>query len=105
MNEIALFLVEHCPEIKVIDPSNSAVYTYSPYAATTNNTVCTGYHLGGSLETGSTHTVLQTDADVTSTPAGYQVCNVVGATADFSGADSGKCNAGHIGTACFDARS
>ena len=96
-----------------VDPSNNAVYSYAPYAQTTNNTICSGYHIGADLETGSTHTVLQTDADSTTLSPnagetavpGTQVCNVAGATADFHGSDAGKCAAGDIGTACYDVRS
>ena len=96
-----------------IDPSTNAVYAYSPYAATTNNTICSAYHLGADLESGSTHSVLQTDADSTTlapsagetAAPGLQVCNVVNATADFHGTDSGKCDAGSVGTACYDVRS
>lgn len=97
-----------------IDPSNNAVYSYSPYASTANNTVCIGYHIGASLESGVTHTALQTDADTTTLTlnagetavSGMQVCNEAGATADFHGSDSGKCNdATDVGSACFDARS
>jgi prepilin-type N-terminal cleavage/methylation domain-containing protein len=85
-----------------VDPSNNAVYSYTPYASASNLTVCIGYHLGGSLESGSTHTVLQTDADVSS----GTLCTAVGAPgADFPGIDSGKCNAADIGTACYDVRS
>lgn len=96
-----------------IDPSNNLVYKYVPYASTANNAICSGYHLGGDLETGSTHTVLQTDADVTTLvvsgtetqPAATQVCNVVGAGTDFHGSDTSKCNASSVGTACYDTRS
>ena len=96
-----------------VDPSNNNVYHYSPYAATANPAICSGYHLGGSLESGSTHTALQTDADSTTlaasagetNPASTQVCT--GGDADFHGTDSGKCNPGNtdIGTACYDVRS
>ncbi len=98
-----------------IDPSDNAVYAYSPYAQTTNNTMCSGYHLGADLESGSTHSALQTDANVTTLAAsggetsivsqGIQVCNVAGAPADFHGTNSGKCLASNVGTACYDVRS
>ncbi len=109
-----------------LDPSNNAVYSYSPYSSSLNGgaqaAICSGYHIGASLESGITHTVLQTDADVTTLtpiagtpPTGgeadqkvvgisMQVCT--GGTADFHGADTQKCNpAGDIGTACYDVRS
>jgi prepilin-type N-terminal cleavage/methylation domain-containing protein len=96
-----------------IDPSTNAVYHYAPYAQTTNPAICSGYHLGASLESGTTHTALQTDADSTTLSAGAgetlvsgtQVCT--GGDADFHGSDAGKCNppTTDIGTACYDVRS
>lgn len=87
------------------DPSNNAVYTYVPYAAVSNPGVCTGYHLGASLE--ATSAATDSDVDLTATPAGLQVCTQApGGTADFSGADSpNKCKATDTGTSCFDVRS
>jgi general secretion pathway protein G len=93
------------------DPTGNLVYSYSPYASSANATVCIGYHLGGSLESGSTHSVMQNDADGTTlTPSagetavsGMVVCT--GGTADFHGTDAGKCNAADAGTACYDVRS
>jgi prepilin-type N-terminal cleavage/methylation domain-containing protein len=104
-----------------IDPSNNAVYSYTPYAATTNTSICSSYHLGADLESGVTHTVLQTDADVTATapaisgtpPTGGETLQTAspilltvctGGGTDFHGADTQKCNSGNIGTACFDVR-
>ncbi len=104
-----------------IDPSNNAVYEYRPYAATTNQAVCSSYHLGADLESGITHTVLQTDADVTAAapaisgtpPTGGETLQTAspilltictGGAADFHGADTQKCNNSNIGTACFDVR-
>lgn len=96
-----------------VDPSNNNVYHYAPYASTLNAAICSGYHLGASLESGSTHTALQTDSDATTlaasagetVPATTQVCT--GGDADFHGTDSGKCNppSTDIGTACYDVRS
>lgn len=98
-----------------VDPSNNNVYHYAPYAASSNAAICSGYHIGTSLESGSTHTALQTDADnttlaivgVETTPASTVLCT--GGDADFHGADSGKCNpfsgiSTDIGTACYDVR-
>ncbi len=104
-----------------VDPSNNAVYEYRPYAATTNTANCISYHLGADLESGVTHTVLQTDADVTAaapaisgtpptggetlqtlSPILLQVCT--GGATDFHGADTQKCNSSSIGTACYDVR-
>lgn len=101
-----------------IDPSNNAVYSYTPYAATTNVGACSSYHLGADLESGITHTVLQTDADIYASAAGsgalagetqqnavpilLTICT--GGSADFHGDDSSKCDASNIGTACFDVR-
>ncbi len=85
-----------------IDPSNNAVYEYRPYAAITNPGICSSYHIGADLESGSTHTVLQTDADyIVASP--LQICTG-GASPDFNGSDLGKCNAANIGSACFDVR-
>jgi prepilin-type N-terminal cleavage/methylation domain-containing protein len=96
-----------------VDPSNNAVYAYSPYAASTPaaaNSVCSGYHLGASLESGPAHPQLGTDADLAATPAGLIRCTDAGATADFPGVDTGganngKCLPAHFGTACYDVRS
>ncbi len=99
-----------------IDPSNNNVYHYSPYASTANAAICSGYHLGADLESGITHTALQTDADNTTLavnagetqPTLTQVCT--GGDVDFHGSDSGKCTPASgvntdIGTACFDVKS
>ena len=91
-----------------IDPSNNAVYSYVPYAQTaTTPAICSGYHIGADLESGITHTVLQTDADFTPALAAAQglgVCNISSNT-DFSGVDSAKCLSSDIGSACYDVRS
>jgi prepilin-type N-terminal cleavage/methylation domain-containing protein len=100
------------------DPSNSAAYSYAPYqvddADASNDGLCIGYHIGGSLESGITHTALQTDADKTTlalnpgetTATNFELCAEVGASPDFHGSDQGKCNdTTDIGSACFDARS
>ncbi len=98
-----------------IDPSNNAVYSYTPYAATTNQGICSSYHLGADLESGITHTVLQTDADVTAaapalagetlqTAAPILLTVCTGGGTDFHGADTEKCNEDNVGTACFDVR-
>lgn len=95
-----------------VDPSNNAVYSYTPFAASTNLGICSAYHIGADLESGATHTVLQTDADSfvggtanagETNPSGISVCT--GGAADFHGSDQGKCNSGNIGTACYDVRS
>ncbi len=96
-----------------VDPSNNNLYQYVPYSSTANNTICSGYHIGASLESGSTHTALQTDADATTLAASAgetaiantQVCNIAGVGADFHGTDAGKCKSTDIGTACYDVRS
>ncbi len=108
-----------------VDPSNNAVYEYRPYASTGNTTTCSSYHLGADLESGITHGVLQSDADITATapaltgtpPTGgetlqtgpsiaLQICMATGYiyTTDFHGADTQKCNDANIGTACYDER-
>jgi prepilin-type N-terminal cleavage/methylation domain-containing protein len=89
------------------DPSNGATYSYSPYAATSNATVCTGYHIGTSLESGTTHGELTADADFTAAKratAGLVVCT--NGTADFDGTDALNvpCTAGDVGITCYDAR-
>lgn len=95
-----------------VDPSNNAVYSYTPLASSSNVGICSGYHIGADLESGTTHTVLQTDADSyvggapstgETNPTLTSVCT--GGAADFHGTDLGKCNAGDIGTACYDVRS
>jgi general secretion pathway protein G len=93
-----------------LDPSTNAPYIYVPYGATTNPGVCVSYHLGADLESGSSHTSLQTDADVIAFPSGLQLCTNAGVTAtqDFSGSDAGKCVPpanSNPGTACYDVRS
>ena len=86
------------------DPSNSAVYAYTPYGATGATATCSNYHLGASLET-SGHTALASDADVTSLPSGYAVCTFSGSpSADFSGTDSAACKSGDAGVACYDVK-
>lgn len=104
-----------------VDPSNNNVYSYTPYASTSNLGICSSYHLGADLESGVTHTVLQTDADVTTTapaitgtpPTGGETLQTAspilltvctGGGTDFHGADTQKCNNDNIGTACFDVR-
>jgi prepilin-type N-terminal cleavage/methylation domain-containing protein len=97
------------------DPSNTGtkIYSYVPYASTANNTICSGYHIGADLESGSTHNALQTDADATTLTANAgetqiastQVCNIAGVGADFHGSDAGKCLASDVGTSCYDVRS
>lgn len=83
------------------DPSTNTLYSYTPYASSLNLAVCTGYHIGASLESGITHTVLQNDADVAT---GGTLCTA-GTPVDFDGADSDPCVGTDIGTACYDARS
>ena len=93
------------------DPSNSATYSYSPYAATGSATTCSGYHLGTDLET-SGHSALSSDADQTvltiagteTNPASTVQCTATGYTAEFHGADSTKCASGAVGVACYDVR-
>ena len=86
------------------DPSNQASYPYSAYYTTSGTaSVCTAYHLGADLET-SGHTALNSDADVTATPSGYET-PCTGSITDFSGLDSGKCNAADSGVACYDLKS
>lgn len=93
------------------DPSNSAAYSYSPYAASGAASTCVGYHLGASLEV--SNPLMSADADVTvltvsgseTNPAGLVQCTASGYTADFHGADSGKCATADAGTICYDVRS
>lgn len=94
------------------DPSNAAAYAYSPYAPTGATAICSGYHLGASLEVNNT--AMGTDADVTTltisgsetNPYGLVQCTASGATADFHGADGGgACLGTHSGTICYDVRS
>lgn len=81
------------------DPTNSAVYKYAPYAATGSLTICSGYHLGASLET-TNHASLANDADA----SGGTLCT--GGTAEFDGVDGAKCDASaDAGSACFDVKS
>lgn len=86
------------------DPSgsswdNSGSYRYTGYtvgsSATTN---CQSYHLGASLETNAS--AMSTDRDATTTPSGYVACT--GATADFSGGDTTKCDGTTAGGYCYD---
>lgn len=86
------------------DPSSNQAYYYSPYASTSDASTCISYHLGASLEQ-ATNAALTNDANITSTPAGYQVCN--GGAADFSGTNTAKCNPSNnsdVGSACYDVK-
>ena len=88
------------------DPGNNASYQYAPYGTSGNTGTCSAYHLGATLETPG-HSALNTDADATTTPAGYVVCTASGSpSSDFSGADgSAKCNNGDYGgNGCYDVR-
>lgn len=82
------------------DPTNNVVYRYAPYAVTGSLGICSGYHLGSSLET-TGHASLTNDADA----SGGTACTASGATLEFSGADSGKCDDLDAGVACFDVKS
>lgn len=91
------------------DPSNNKDYNYVSYYAVGGATnTCVSYHLGASLETGSTHVALQNDKDMTpqtgSAGQSFGPCTATyGAAADFNGADTGKCNSvNDYGTACYD---
>ena len=99
---------------------NNQLYAYAPLANTVSNTLCVGYHLGTSLESGVGHSALTSDADVvtaallpavgveTSLGATVVVCNETGATADFHGSDTaGKCRTSpaDFGSTCFDVSS
>lgn len=92
------------------DPSGGSAYSYVPLAASGSTTVCSSYHLGADLET-SGSTALSADADKTvatagtgeANPAGLALCTATGSpTADFHGADGGKCATGDAGVACYD---
>jgi type II secretion system protein G len=91
------------------DPSNNKDYDYVAYYAVGGATnSCVSYHLGTSLESGSTHVALQNDRDL-STQSGsagqsFGPCTATySAASDFNGADTGKCNNIHdFGTACYD---
>lgn len=94
------------------DPSSGATvypYTYAPLAASASPGICSSYHLGTDLET-SNSTTLNSDADKTTlTPGtgetdatGLVACTATGATADFHGADTGKCASADPGVACYD---
>jgi len=96
------------------DPlSGSTVYpyTYAPLAATGSAGTCSSYHLGADLETANS-TTLNSDADITTltagtgetNPSGLVACTATGATADFHGADTGKCASADPGVACYDVR-
>ncbi len=83
------------------DPTNTVDYPYSPWAASTSADICSGYHLGTSLET-TGHASLNSDADILTTPTGTSVCT--GGNPDFSGDDGAKCATGDAGVACFDVK-
>jgi prepilin-type N-terminal cleavage/methylation domain-containing protein len=90
------------------DPSNQAVYSYAPWAASGSSSICSAYHLGADLET-SNSTSLSSDADQTTltiagsetNPSGMVAC---GSAVDFHGADATKCASGDAGVACYDVR-
>lgn len=75
------------------DPSNLHAYAYAGLGASS----CTSYHLGASLEVAG-QTALNSDADA----AAGTACS--GSAADFSGADSGACQSGDAGVACYDVK-
>lgn len=87
------------------DPSNSNNYTYAPLAATASSATCSSYHLGADLEVNGT-AVLANDADADAATAtvadnkGLYLCT--SGTADFAGADGGKCETTDVGVACYD---
>lgn len=76
------------------DPVGSTAYSYS---ALGSGSSCTSYHLGTSLEE-STNPAKNSDADASAGTA------CTGSAADFSGADSGKCNAADTGALCYDVK-
>ena len=87
------------------DPTGNTPYSYTPYAVSGTTGVCSGYHLGASLEV-NTNSVFQSDADILSVPTGYVVCTASGAPAgDFSGSDSAHCATPDAGVACYDVKS
>lgn len=87
------------------DPVGNTEYSYAAYYLSGGTaSVCSGYHLGASLE-GSSNSVLQSDADISTTPTGYGgICT--GSNADFTGGDSAHaCATGDAGTSCYDVKS
>jgi prepilin-type N-terminal cleavage/methylation domain-containing protein len=88
------------------DPSDQGAYAYTPYTVSSGGTICSGYHLGTSLETAG-HTSLNSDADVASVPTGYYVCSGASPTTDFVGTDAAStpCVTGDAGVVCFDVKS
>lgn len=75
------------------DPVGSTAYSYSALGGSS----CTSYHLGASLEE-TTNPAKNSDADA----AAGTACT--GSAADFSGADTGKCNAADTGALCYDVK-
>ncbi|HVU75495.1 MAG TPA: prepilin-type N-terminal cleavage/methylation domain-containing protein [Candidatus Paceibacterota bacterium] len=85
------------------DPVGNTAYAYVPYALTSSAAVCSGYHLGASLE-GNSNSVLQSDADANGFPSGYGQCTG-GAASDFNGVDTASCTTGDAGASCYDVKS
>ena len=88
------------------DPSNQAGYAYTPYTVTSGGAICSGYHIGTSLET-SNHSSLLSDADVAAVPTGYYVCAGASPSTDFDGTDTSgtPCKTGDAGVICYDVKS
>jgi prepilin-type N-terminal cleavage/methylation domain-containing protein len=86
------------------DPVGGTAYSYVAYALTSSAGVCSGYHLGASLE-GTSNSVLASDADQADFPTNYGQCTG-GAATDFDGADGSACaTSGDAGSACYDVKS
>lgn len=91
------------------DPTNSKRYNYVPYAASGSTAICSGYHIGVSLETAD-HSGLKSDSDITTFPSGLALCTAAGVStglgaSDINGLDSAQCATGDAGTSCYDVRS
>ena len=82
-----------------VDPSNQASFIYVPYGSAADASICSGYHLGSSLEV-TGNSALDNDADA----SGGTLCTAAGvtATADFDGSDAGQCDTGDAGAYCYD---
>ena len=81
------------------DPSTGAAYPYTPYGLTTNQAVCTSYHLGATLEE-TNNASLASDVDLSAPPTNYGICTG-GPSADFAGGDTHACDGTSAG-ACYD---